>query len=71
MICLHRKNVLVGKIILILFLIMLIWGGGYGLSYLRYNDCDITELEALRVQNRLLQEEINEVEGLREIQGEY
>lgn len=71
MICLRRKNVLVGKIILILFLIMLIWGGGYGLSYLRYNDCDITELEALRVQNRLLQEEINEVEGLREIQGEY
>lgn len=59
------------RIIIIIFLIASICLGGYYASYLKYNDKKIVDLEALRTQNRLLQKEIEEINGLKTEKGEY
>lgn len=68
---LHRKNELFLRVFILFLLVIIIWGGGYIISYLRYNDYDITMMEALKVQNQLLQEEIDSVSNLKAIKGDY
>lgn len=71
MIFLHRKNKLVYNIIFFFLIVVFIIGSGYYLSYLKYNDYDLTEVEALKAQNKLLQDELKEYEVFKSRKGTY
>jgi len=68
---LHRKNKLLINLIIFISIVGLIIGSGYIISYLKYNDYDLVELETLKVQNKLLQDELDSIENLKTIKEDY
>lgn len=68
---LHRKNKLLINLIIFISVVGLIIGSGYIISYLKYNDYGLVELETLKVQNKLLQDELDSIENLKTIKEDY
>lgn len=68
---LRTKNNIFIKIIIVIFLIGLIFGGGYFISYFKYSDKELVDYEALKSQNRLLQTELEGVSNFKELDGDY
>jgi len=68
---LQRKNELIIKITITLFLILCICGSSYLWNRLRVNNKDIVELEALKIENQKLKTEIEEYNKFKEINEEY
>ena len=58
-----RKEILF-RIIMVLCLLSTIYLGGYYFSYFKYNDRELVDIEALKTQNRILQDEINSLNGI-------
>lgn len=46
-------------------------GGGYYLSYLKYKDYEPIDAQALRVQNKLLKDELEKYDNFKSIKGDY
>lgn len=46
-------------------------GGGYYLSYLKYKDYEPIDAQALKVQNKLLQDELEKYDNFKSIKGDY
>lgn len=59
-ICLKQQ---VSRTLLIIFILLLVYGISYYLSYIRYNDRDVTLLNALSVENSNLKKELNDMEA--------
>ncbi len=70
MIYLKRQNKLIIKIFIFLFLIFLITSGGYYLSYLRYNDKELIDYEALKIENDELRA-LKNLDYLQNIENTY
>ncbi len=56
---LYRRKVLLNKIFTILIVLTTILGSGYFISYFKYNDYDLIELESLKEQNKLLEDKLS------------
>lgn len=66
----YIRKKLIMKIILVFVISLIVFGGGYVLSYLRYNDTNIVINAVLEKQNNILKEEIKELRKLNNIKGE-
>ena len=51
------------RVLFILLVLIIVYGGGYYLSYIRYNDFDIVELNGLRVSNENLKKELSDIQN--------
>ncbi len=71
MICLRWKKNTITKVCMFFLVIILICSSGYLASYLRYNDRDIVDVEAIKLQNKLLKEKLSEVENLNAKEGDF
>lgn len=65
-----KSNIFI-KLIIVILLLGLIFGGGYYISYFKYSDKELVDYEALKTQNRLLQAELEEVNNFKELEGDY
>lgn len=58
-----RREILF-RIIIVLCLLSVVYLGSYYFSYFKYNDRALVEIEALKTQNKILQNEINSLNGI-------
>lgn len=68
---LQLRKVMLFKFLIIIYLIVIVCFGGYAASFFKYNDKKIVDMEVLRTQNRILQNEVDELNKLKSIKGEY
>lgn len=68
---LRWKKDLIIKIVIVFLVIVLICMSGYLVSFLRYNDKNFVDAEALMLQNKMLQDKLAEIESLKENNGNY
>lgn len=59
------------KIIVVFLLFFFIFGLGYFLSYLRFNDKEIVTNEVIKKQNIMLKDELKKIQELSTIDGDY
>lgn len=59
------------RILIVIYLIFIICLGGYYLSFLRYNDKKIVDIEALKTQNKILQQEIENLNKFKDVKIDY
>ena len=61
---LRKRNRYVIKYLFILLLIIFIYGINYGLSYLKYNDSEILEVNVLKSENNRLRKELRNINDI-------
>lgn len=65
------RNEMFIKALIVLLLFLFIYATGYVSSYLRFSDKEIVFSETLRLQNEILHQQMEEIENLKNIEGDY
>jgi len=61
----NSRKKLVRKVFVVLIMILFIWGMGYLLDYLKYDNRNLVEQEVLVMQNNILKDELKKIKNLK------